>query len=77
MTSPTSLITPMGGFLHYGEVKQEFILLKGCCIGPKKRLLTPSGSLSSHTPRRGLLRSFNLEFIDTSSKFGHGRFQTP
>jgi len=69
-------LAPMGGFLHYGEVKQEFILLKGCCIGPKKRLLTPSGSLSSHTPRRGLLRSFNLEFIDTSSKFGHGRFQT-
>ena len=25
-------ITPMGGFPHYGEVKQDRIVLKGCCI---------------------------------------------
>merc|ERR1711874_289598 len=29
-------INPMGGFPHYGEVKQDFIMIKGCCIGPKK-----------------------------------------
>merc|ERR1712173_213066 len=40
-------INPMGGFPHYGEVKQDFIMIKGCCIGPKKRTLTL---------RRGLLR---------------------
>merc|ERR1712168_1677808 len=51
-------INPMGGFPHYGEVKQDYIMIKGCCIGPKKREIT-------------------LKFIDTSSKFGHGRFQTP
>ena len=33
-------INPMGGFPHYGEVKQDFILLKGACIGHKKRILT-------------------------------------
>ena len=33
-------INPMGGFPHYGEVKQDFIMIKGCCIGPKKRILT-------------------------------------
>ena len=33
-------INPMGGFPHYGEVKQDFVMLKGCCIGPKKRILT-------------------------------------
>jgi large subunit ribosomal protein L3e len=33
-------INPMGGFPHYGEVKQDFIMIKGCCIGPKKRVLT-------------------------------------
>merc|ERR1711913_137363 len=54
-------INPMGGFPHYGEVKQDFIMIKGCCIGPKKRTL----------------KKINLKFIDTSSKFGHGRFQTP
>merc|ERR1719500_163799 len=30
-------INPMGGFPHYGEVKQDFLMIKGCCIGPKKR----------------------------------------
>merc|ERR1711931_46291 len=69
-------ITPMGGFPHYGEVKQDFILLKGCCIGPKKRVLTLRKSLLTHTKKRAL-EKINLKFIDTSSKFGHGRFQTP
>merc|ERR1712202_22329 len=27
-------INPMGGFPHYGEVKQDFVMIKGCCIGP-------------------------------------------
>merc|ERR1711887_372253 len=69
-------INPMGGFPHYGEVKQDFILLKGCCIGPKKRVLTLRKSLLTHTKKRAL-EKINLKFIDTSSKFGHGRFQTP
>lgn len=33
-------ITPMGGFPHYGEVANDFVMLKGCCVGPKKRVLT-------------------------------------
>lgn len=33
-------------------------------------------SLLVHT-KRGALENINLKFIDTSSKFGHGRFQTP
>ena len=33
-------ITPLGGFPHYGEVNQDFIMIKGCCMGPKKRILT-------------------------------------
>merc|ERR1712215_335592 len=69
-------ITPMGGFPHYGEVKQDFIMLKGCCIGPKKRVLTLRKSLLTHTKKKAL-EKINLKFIDTSSKFGHGRFQTP
>lgn len=32
-------------------------------------------SLLVHT-KRAALESINLKFIDTSSKFGHGRFQT-
>lgn len=33
-------ITPMGGFPHYGEVRNDFLMLKGCVAGPKKRVLT-------------------------------------
>merc|ERR1712128_338049 len=69
-------INPMGGFPHYGEVKQDFIMIKGCCIGPKKRVLTLRKSLLTHTKKRAM-EKINLKFIDTSSKFGHGRFQTP
>merc|ERR1712179_741260 len=69
-------INPMGGFPHYGEVKQDFVTIKGCCIGPKKRVLTLRKSLLVHTKRKAL-EKIKLKFIDTSSKFGHGRFQTP
>jgi len=30
-------INPLGGFPHYGIVKNEFLLIRGCCVGPKKR----------------------------------------
>jgi len=68
-------INPMGGFPHYGEVKQDFIMLKGACIGHKKRVLTLRKSLMPLTKKR-FTEKVNLKFIDTSSKFGHGRFQT-
>jgi len=68
-------ITPMGGFPHYGQVKQDFIMIRGCCVGPKKRVITLRKSLLVQTSRRAL-EKVNLKFIDTSSKFGHGRFQT-
>jgi large subunit ribosomal protein L3e len=30
----------MGGFPHYGEVNNDFVMLKGCVMGPKKRVIT-------------------------------------
>jgi len=68
-------ITPMGGFPHYGIVKEDFVLIKGACVGVKKRVLTLRKSLITHT-KRSALEKVSLKFIDTSSKFGHGRFQT-
>lgn len=68
-------INPMGGFPHFGVVNQDFLLIKGCCIGPKKRVITLRKSLFVHT-KRAALEQIDLKFIDTSSKFGHGRFQT-
>ena len=68
-------ITPMGGFPHYGEVNEDWIMVKGCVVGSKKRCLTLRQSLIAHS-KRAHLEEVNLKFIDTSSKFGHGRFQT-
>ncbi|KAJ7591401.1 60S ribosomal protein L3 [Mycena floridula] len=69
------VITPMGGFPHYGIVKNDFLMLKGSIPGTKKRVITIRKSLMVHTSRRDL-EKVTLKFIDTSSKFGHGSFQT-
>jgi len=68
-------ITPVGGFPHYGVVNEDFLIIKGCCVGPKKRVLTLRKSLIHHKSRTAD-EVITLKFIDTSSKFGHGRFQT-
>ncbi|XP_054699209.1 60S ribosomal protein L3-like isoform X3 [Grus americana] len=68
-------ITPLGGFPHYGEVNNDFLMLKGCVVGTKKRVLTLRKSLLVHTSRRAQ-EAVELKFIDTTSKFGHGCFQT-
>ncbi|CDU16718.1 hypothetical protein YYC_03676 [Plasmodium yoelii 17X] len=68
-------ITPMGGFPHYGVVNEDFILLKGCISGTKKRPITLRKTLVPQVSRDALSQ-VSLKFIDTSSKLGHGRFQT-
>ncbi|KAJ3190249.1 60S ribosomal protein L3 [Gaertneriomyces sp. JEL0708] len=68
-------ITPMGGFPHYGVVNEDWLMIKGSCPGVKKRVLTLRKSLLVHT-KRSALEKVALKFVDTSSKFGHGRFQT-
>ena len=61
--------------MQYGEVNEDFLMLKGCVMGPKKRLITLRKSLLTSSSRNAL-EEITLKFIDTSSKFGHGRFQT-
>jgi large subunit ribosomal protein L3e len=68
-------VNPMGGFPHYGMVNEDFIMIKGCCVGLRKRVMTLRKSRLVHT-KRSALEKISLKFIDTSSKFGHGRFQT-
>uniref|UniRef100_M4B1W4 60S ribosomal protein L3 n=1 Tax=Hyaloperonospora arabidopsidis (strain Emoy2) TaxID=559515 RepID=M4B1W4_HYAAE len=68
-------ITPLGGFPHYGVINEDWLMIKGQIVGTKKRALTLRKSLLVHT-KRSALEEISLKFIDTSSKFGHGRFQT-
>jgi large subunit ribosomal protein L3e len=68
-------ITPLGGFVRYGVVNNQYMMLKGSIPGPVKRVITlrrPLGSQSSRIAREDV----NIKFIDTSSKQGHGTFQT-
>jgi len=68
-------ITPLGGFPQYGEVNEDYVMLKGCIVGVKKRVVVLRKSLVRQV-KRVALEEIDLKFIDTSSKFGHGRFQT-
>jgi len=68
-------ITPMGGFVKYGEVNEDWVMLKGATVGVKKRPLILRKSLNAPSSRKAM-EVIDIKFIDTSSKFGHGRFQT-
>jgi len=50
-------------------------MIRGGCVGPKKRVLVLRKSLVPQTTKNST-EQVNLKFIDTSSKLGHGRFQT-
>eukprot|EP00441_Pelagodinium_beii_P026255 CAMPEP_0197661240 /NCGR_PEP_ID=MMETSP1338-20131121/51336_1 /TAXON_ID=43686 ORGANISM="Pelagodinium beii, Strain RCC1491" /NCGR_SAMPLE_ID=MMETSP1338 /ASSEMBLY_ACC=CAM_ASM_000754 /LENGTH=432 /DNA_ID=CAMNT_0043238759 /DNA_START=20 /DNA_END=1318 /DNA_ORIENTATION=+ len=88
-------ITPVGGFPHYGVITNDWIMLKGCVAGTKKRVLTlrksvvpctkhndslqleaPKGATAEEKAKIERQNIAAIKFIDTSSKFGHGRFQT-
>jgi len=68
-------ITPMGGFLRYGIVKSDFLLLKGSIGGPVRRPITLRKGMFARVSRSAL-EKIDLKFIDTSSKAGTGKFQT-
>jgi large subunit ribosomal protein L3e len=68
-------ITPLGGFVRYGVVREDFLLLKGSVPGPIKRVITLRKALRLKTSK-AYTEQISIKFIDTSSKFGHGKFQT-
>lgn len=68
-------ITPLGGFPHYGVVNEDFLMIRGQVPGPKKRQITIRKSLLQST-KSFATHQLDIKFIDTSSKIGHGKFQT-
>jgi large subunit ribosomal protein L3e len=71
----TKNITPIGGFPHYGIVNEDFVLLKGGVMGPRKRCVTIRKSLLQPSTSWHAAK-VDVKFIDTSSKIGHGKYQT-
>merc|ERR1712046_552198 len=45
-------INPVGGFPHYGLVREDYMMLKGNIIGAKKRVITLRKALFEQTRRR-------------------------
>jgi large subunit ribosomal protein L3 len=62
-----SEITPAGGFLHYGVLKNPYILVKGSIPGPVKRLIRirPAIRQGEH-----VVRIPAIQFVSTQSKQG-------
>jgi len=68
-------ITPMGGFIGYGVVRNDYVMLKGNVQGPRRRVITLRRPMAPQTSK-ALMEQIKLKWIDTSSQMGHGRFQT-
>ena len=60
-------ITPAGGFLHYGEVKSDYILVKGSVPGPSKRLIRFRDATRGSNKT---LHDYEITYVSTASKQG-------
>ena len=60
-------ITPAGGFLHYGEVKSQYILIKGSVPGPAKRLIRFRDAARGSSKQQ---HELDITFVSTASKQG-------
>lgn len=62
-----SEITPAGGFLHYGVLKNPYVLVKGSIPGPVKRLIRirPAIRQGEH-----VVRMPTIQFVSVQSKQG-------
>jgi large subunit ribosomal protein L3e len=65
-------VNPLGGFVKYGYVKNDYVMIKGPVTGPSKRVVTLRKSLCPKASNEEI----SIKFVDTSSKNGRGRFQT-
>jgi large subunit ribosomal protein L3 len=60
-------ITPSGGFLHYGEVNSDYILVKGSVPGPSKRLIRFRDATRGSDRT---LHDYEITYVSTASKQG-------
>jgi len=58
-------INPKGGFLHYGQIKSEYVLIKGSVGGSTKRLITLTEPIRG---TKGIGNTFEIQYISQESK---------
>jgi large subunit ribosomal protein L3 len=67
MGSDVERITPAGGFKKYGQLKGDYVLLKGSVMGPAKRLITLRKSARTS---RYPMAPVQVTYINTEFKKG-------
>jgi large subunit ribosomal protein L3 len=67
VSEDASEVTPAGGFLHYGVLKNPYVLVKGSIPGPVKRLIRirPAIRQGEH-----VVRMPTIQFVSVQSKQG-------
>lgn len=58
-------VNPKGGFLHYGLVKNDYLLIRGSVPGHIKRLITITEPIRG---TKGIGQSFEIEYVSQESK---------
>tara|TARA_B100001750_G_C15471756_1_gene580182 strand:- start:676 stop:1659 length:984 start_codon:yes stop_codon:yes gene_type:complete len=61
-----SQITPAGGFLHYGEIKNHYMIIQGSLPGPAKRLIR----FRDASRQRREQPPIDITYVSTASKQG-------
>jgi large subunit ribosomal protein L3 len=59
-------ITPAGGFLHYGEVRNPYMIVQGSLPGPAKRLIR----FRDASRESGKTHPIEITYVSTASKQG-------
>lgn len=60
-------ITPEGGFVHYGVIRSDYMLVSGSVPGPVKRLIRMRDAIR---PPRYTYEGINIVYVSRSSKQG-------
>ncbi len=61
-------VTPKGGFVHYGLIRSDYVLVSGSVPGPVKRLIRMRDAI--RPPQKVAYEGINVLYISTSSKQG-------
>ena len=61
-------VTPRGGFLNYGEVRNNYVLVYGSVPGPTKRLIRFRDA--TRLPRKANMEAVDVTYVSVESKQG-------
>lgn len=59
-------VNPKGGFVNYGEVTKDYLMIKGSVPGPKKRMIILTEPMRPN--KETGFKSENIKYISTESK---------